>query len=334
MSALNLYVTTAVSPVTPSVEIKEDFDVNVKGTMVKAAKEPLKAADAKSVEPKSTRIIVSLNTAVTVLENIAIPKNLTPYATSERHYFERRSSLRSFTQIRQDSKNVNTFKANREEYRKVTNLIRKYKLHNVVAPMKKNSDPKSDWVSFRIKNFDILLADKNGEYNYDYGLDTTFSMELFSYDIFDQNLDSADFYGQQLNLLFGVGGRLNFNRGATDYDFGFQGLDETNMVKMFNMLASMRDKVEACFVKSGAKMQPQHFASVLIMAKLLRSNLVRGSYKQWVSYMVKGFTLPEIIYAFNIEMVSVNKGKPLSVKLVREYMQLPSEWVKAILLQS
>ena len=337
MSTSILSETITVGPVTLSERDEVDNRVNVQSTNVEAVTEQFKTlSKAKPIiaEPKSTRVVVSSNTAVTVLENVTIPKNLTPYATAERHYFEHRSSLRSFTQIRQDPKNVNNFKTNREEYRKVTNLIRQHKLQNVIIPVKKNSDPKSDWVSFRIKNFDIVLADKNGEYDYSYGLDTTFSIELFSYDIFDQNLDSADFYSQQLNLLFSVGGRLNFNHGATDYDFGHQGLDEANIAKMFDMLASMRDKVESAFSQRGVKMQPQHFASMLIMAKLLRADLVRGSYKQWVAYMVKGFTLPEIIYAFSIEMISVNKGNPVPVKLVREYMQLPAEWVKAILTQS
>lgn len=244
-------------------------------------------------------------------------RNLKPYHTVEKAFYSR-DAYRGIANLNEQA--IQRYNQRRESYNTVVNLIKKYQLDRSVTVLKKNSE--TTWLHVQPSGIRV-------ECEALYGVENSENV-LFSYDVVDQVVDCEHVYSTELYKLFGIKNQNQVTQSYEDLgDFKYYNIENTeNIIKL---IAQMRDITRVIFEKNKTVMKPQHFANILTLANLKLLGCISGNVQNWVKYMSKAFTLPEIIYAFNV----CNKPegmpfKPTPIKLLRDYIQLPNEWVKSL----
>lgn len=258
------------------------------------------------------------------------PRNKIPYATFEKTFYGRGATLRTRKEILANPKNVQYFQENRDAYLNLCSLLKERNLHKSIIPTKKSEG--SSWVSFRPAGLEAFSAEDevtvlNGINTPDFSTaDYEYLRnDLFTYDIEEQAVDTCEFYAYHQQKLFGLKTELVF---VNNWDYRF--LDGTNVIRMLDMFAEVRDITAQMFVSKKSVMSDKQFSEILVLLMLKRYNLIGGTVKAWVTYFVKGFTFYEVAYAFNNKFYEIN-NRPIPGSTLRNYIDAPMEWVEAIL---
>ena len=243
------------------------------------------------------------------------PRNLRPYHTVERAFYGRDAN-RGLSNMSQQAKD--RYAQRRESYKTMVALLKKYNLNRSLIVVKKNPD--TTWLNIQPAGINIEGFGYDGQNH---------TNALFSYDIVDQAVDTEYVYESFLFNIFDIKDTKQVKK---SYQFGeFRYYDLENTENILKMIVQMRDITQSIFTEHKVRMSNEQFASILTLAKLANSGWVYGSPRGWVRYMVKGFTLHEIIYAFNhMNKPEGAQFRPTPMPLVREYMQLPDEWVRSL----
>ena len=263
------------------------------------------------------------------------PANLRPYHTVEKQLYGRYAQFKMFKSTKEiPKKAVKLYNQRREAYREIQNLLKQHKLDRAIVGVKKHAD--SDWVDFVPAGVNIDLdAYLENRYLHNYynswnhEEDCFFS--LFSYSIIEQSMDREFFISNEIYKQAKLAKIQKPVQAHDGFGYSFYPFEET--VKVVETIAKFRDYCSECFKPYRQKMTDKHFSWLLTLAMLKESELVNGSIKAWVKYMCDGyaFNLYEIMFAFNPTFqLSKTRTVPVPRKHVREYIDLPSDWVKPL----
>lgn len=251
-------------------------------------------------------------------------KNLQPYHTVEKAFYSR-DGAHGLANLSVEAKA--RYQQRKESYNNLITLLKEYNLHKSIIPVKKN--PETTWISFQPAGVKLTVESSTLP-NHNNLPEVIHYTELFSYDIVDEVVDHENVYNSMYYNLFGSIKDEKQVQYSTDFgEFHF--LNEENTVNLIKLLAQMRDITEANFAAKNVKMSHQDFANILVLTVMQRDGWLWGTPKMWTNYIVKGFNLNEVIFAFNRYNWGEGQTKPIPAKVLKEYMGLPLDWTKKLL---
>lgn len=246
------------------------------------------------------------------------PRNLRPYHTVEKAFYGR-DGVRGLANLSDEAKA--RYQQRKDSYNDLINLLKEHNLHRSIIPVKKDVD--TTWISFQPAGVKLDVDTGNP---FDDRLNYT---ELFSYDIVEEVIDHENVYDGFTYRHFGIQDEKQVKYSSDMGEFRF--LNHDNTVNLIKLLAQMRDVTQAHFEAKGKQMTHQDFANILILTVLNVDHWISGTPKQWVNYIVKGFTLNEVIYAFNRYNWGEGRKTPIPASILKDYMGLPLEWMRKML---
>lgn len=263
------------------------------------------------------------DTTATLQMGYQPPKNLQPYRTVEKAFYSR-DGHHGLANLSEEAKT--RYQQRKESYNNLINLLKEHNLDKSIIPVKKNPD--TTWITFQPTGVK-LTVDGLTFPSYNTLPDVINYTELFSYDIVEEAIDHENVYDGFYYTLFGIKDEKQVKYSTDFSDFRF--LNQENTVNLVKLLAQMRDITQTHFEAKGKQMTHQDFANILILTVLNVDHWISGTPKQWVNYIVKGFTLNEVIYAFNRYNWGEGRKTPIPASILKDYMGLPLEWMRKML---
>lgn len=242
------------------------------------------------------------------------PAKLIPYRTRERALYGRTSVFKTFNEI--SDKERERFAENKEAFREVNALLRKYKLNKSIIAVKDSVDSTSVYFVPR----KVHIEDINSHWK-------KISLALFHYSIDENAVVDYKIYKFRNRYGFKITDKVSYK---IDY-YGEHYLNFENIEKLVQVIAKIREQVASLFLQKNHIMTDNDFAWILTLMFFHEKQYIQGSVKSWVRYIAKGYNLYEVLYAFNDELYKINK-RPVPMGLLKEHItEAPIDWVKILL---
>lgn len=155
----------------------------------------------------------------------------------------------------------------------------------------------------------------------------SYGYRMVDLSLFTLNLQNGKIYNfpiSQIEKTFNIDidpkKKLNRDGGNKGYSFK-QGI---------NFLSYTKELIAKIFEDKGYAMTDEHFAKILCLSRLHRSNVIVYNIDGWIEYIVADKTIGTIIFGFSREFFGSGKLHFIPVNEVEEYESLPREWLKNI----